>query len=347
MIDTVRDPNHGALLLHTWDGQKSATSAAVQHQGITYLPGWVGNGLVQAVRFPTTSKSVDSPAKLILAIKAFLSRYMDLERQHLDLLLAFVLASWFVDCFQIAPVLSLLGPENEVGLILRLLGCLCFRPVLLGDLDFAALRTLPDHLRATLLIHQRNLDRRVKRVLIASNNRHFRVARGKRVMSIYGARAFYSDSRTPDDAGLSLSIYPAQRPTPPLTDLEEHEIADDFQARLLAYRMVHHGRVREAQLDGYKFSSADQMRTWLAPIVGFPELRKSVLELLAERSADLAGSRFYDAKCLVAEAALMFCHRKGTEHFFVAEATEKVNDLLLGRHADFTLEDRKGGFIAA
>ena len=41
----------------------------------------------------------------------------------------------------------------------------------------------------------------------------------------------------------------------------------------------------------------------------------------------------------------MFCHRKGAEHFYVRELAEKVNDLLLGRHADFKLEHRKIGSV--
>ena len=31
----------------------------------------------------------------------------------LEILVAFALASWFVDCFPVAPVLFLLGPENN------------------------------------------------------------------------------------------------------------------------------------------------------------------------------------------------------------------------------------------
>jgi hypothetical protein len=41
----------------------------------------------------------------------------------------------------------------------------------------------------------------------------------------------------------------------------------------------------------------------------------------------------------------MFCHRKGAEDFLVRELAEKVNDLLVGRHAGFKLEDRKVGSL--
>jgi thiol-disulfide isomerase/thioredoxin len=106
-----------------------------------------------------------------------LSHYARLQHDAAVLLVAFAVASWFPDCIPVAPVFYLLGPENEASLMLRLLGCLCRRPVLLGDIDMAALGALPGELNATMLINQRNLARHVERVLLASNNRHFCIAR--------------------------------------------------------------------------------------------------------------------------------------------------------------------------
>ena len=70
--------------------------------------------------------------------------------------------------------------------------------------------------------------------------------------------------------------------------------------------------------------------------------------ILHDRALTLAQfepARYDDPKCLVAEEALMFCHSKGAEHFLVRELAEKVNDLLVGRHAGFKLENRKVGSI--
>jgi hypothetical protein len=41
----------------------------------------------------------------------------------------------------------------------------------------------------------------------------------------------------------------------------------------------------------------------------------------------------------------MFCHTPDAKHFLVRELAEKVNDLLIGRHADFKVEDRKIGSV--
>jgi hypothetical protein len=182
------------LLLHTWDGSKAATTTQpVRYRGRNYTPASIAGGLVEAVRFPVTSKPFESTACLTAAMREFLCRYVVLAPEAADLLIAFALASHFVDCISVAPLLYLLGPDSEVTLVLRLLGCLCRRPVLLGDIDMAALCTLPSQLDPTLLINQRHLAQRVTRTLLASTDRHFRIARGNVQLNVYGAKAFSAD----------------------------------------------------------------------------------------------------------------------------------------------------------
>ena len=160
MLEAVRDSdNPKQLLLHSWDGKKTATQRTIGYKGLTYAPLAV-TGLVQGVRFPSKGKSFGSEAKLVAEMTTFLARYSAVSGDAAAVLTAFVLASWFVDCLQVAPVLDLIGPEYEVNTVLRLLGCLCRRPILLGDVDVAALATLPAEFGATLLISQRKLSRR-------------------------------------------------------------------------------------------------------------------------------------------------------------------------------------------
>ncbi len=62
------------------------------------------------------------------------SRYANPSADVVSILTAFSLASFVVDCLPLAPILDLVGPESEVSKVLRLLGCTCRRPLLLGDL---------------------------------------------------------------------------------------------------------------------------------------------------------------------------------------------------------------------
>jgi hypothetical protein len=101
----------------------------------------------------------------------------------------------------------------------------------------------------TLLVNQRDLGRRVTRVLLASNDRHFSIARGKGTIYAYGAKAFASVPESANETGVRVSLSPAQEPPPTLTDAHEREIANDFQTKLLRFRMVNYQRVCDAELD--------------------------------------------------------------------------------------------------
>jgi len=172
-IVSPHDPRR--LCLETWDGFQATTMESVMHNGVTYSASAMAPGLMQAVHFPPASKPFSSAKELGEALRQFFARYAFLLPDTLDLLVAFVLASWFVDCVGVAPVLYLVGPENVARLLLRLLACLCHRPVLLGDVDLAALSTLPARLGVSLLVDQRHLSRGVMRALRASNHRDFNV----------------------------------------------------------------------------------------------------------------------------------------------------------------------------
>jgi hypothetical protein len=137
-----------------------------------------------------------------------LDLYSNLQHDAAALIVAFSLASWFAECFPLAPLLYLLGPDNEAALALRLMGCFCRRAILLCDVDIAALGTLPRDLCPTLLVNQRDLGRRLTRVLFAANNRHFAIARGKDEIHAYGAKAFASVPEFADGAGVRVSLSP-------------------------------------------------------------------------------------------------------------------------------------------
>jgi hypothetical protein len=347
MIESVIDTdNPSQLRFHTWDGRQFLTVPTTRYCGRTYQPARIG-GLAREARFPATSKSFGSESKLTSAMREFLTHYVQLAQNEIDLLIAFALGSHFVDCLPIAPVLFLLGPDNQTSLVLRLLACLCRRSVLLADIDIAALRTLPSQLDATLLINRRDLGQRLTQVLLASNNRHFCIARGSTQINAYGAKGFSIDSEFSNGIGVRLSLSPAKGPLPILTDADEKRVTNDFQAKLLRYRMVNYWRVLDAQIDAQSFvpEMQDEVRAWLAPIFGCANLQKSVSDSLLQRSREAEGARFADDRCVVAEAALFFCHKENTKHFFVAELADHVNALLNGRHEDRTLTDKKVGLL--
>jgi hypothetical protein len=147
--------------------------------------------------------------------------------------------------------------------------------------------------------------------------------------------------------GVRVSLSPAPDLLPTMTDADEKNIANDFQAKLLRCRMVNHRRVCDAAVNTRDFVPAmrDEVRVWLAPICDCPDLQKSVSNSLSQQSREIEGARLADDRCVVAEAALFFCHKPNTEHFFVGDLAECVNTLLEGRHEDRVLTDKMVGSL--
>jgi hypothetical protein len=348
IIEAIVDQTHPSQLsLHSWDGRKGATTSTVSSRGCTYKAARLAAGLSGAVRFPASSKAFGTATQLTSSMVRFLGRYASLPPDVAALIVAFALASWFPECFPVAPLMHLLGPDNEVALLLRLMGSFCRRSILLSDLDVAFLRTLPTNLNPTLLINQRKLGRRLTHILLASGDRHFRVAYGKGEIHSYGAKALASTPESANGAGVRVSLAPVQESLPTLPDAEEREIADEFQAKLLRYRLVHYRHVSQVQIDTRDFVPAmrEEVRAWLAPICDCPGLYRVVSDFLLQQSREAEGNRISDDRCVVAEAALFFCHRPDTDHLFVGELAEMANALLSGRHDDRILSDKKIGLL--
>ena len=347
LIETIVDRKHpNRLALCTYDSKLIAKRASVRHRGVEYHPSTVGPGLAHAVGFSPGGRPFASVSKLVAKIDGFLAKYLDQDARTRKLLIAFVFASWFVDCFEIAPVLSLHGPEHEVGTVMRLLNCLTYRPILLSDLDLVALRTLASGLKVTLPVHQHNLKSSVKRALLNSARRHFHLAVGKKLVEIFGARALHCQQSIAQ-FGVSVFIHPARRTMPGLTDKEERSIFDEFQSMLLAYRLNRHQQVGEFKVpaDANCPGFEDQLKTWMAAIAECPAIEQCVRQAFAERREEASSVYYEDPAYLVIEAALLYCHKKDYEQFYVGELAERVNDLLVARHADLRVEDRKVGSV--
>jgi hypothetical protein len=348
LIESVVDVNHPErLLLHTWDGSKANTTPKAAHDAKSYVPAKLPPGIARSVKFPVASKAFKSTRELISGIRSFLSTYVHLNEEGQNLLLAFGLASWFCDVMPVAPVLYLCGSEEAVSQVLRLLACFCRRPALLGDIDSSALSAMPNHMCATLLVNQRRLGRRVRSVLLASQRRHFDLLHGKDRLDLYGAKAFSCEALSRDELVLAVTVPPSRNPLPSLTDLQEQAATRTFQSKLLRYRMLHYETVQNQQIDTGAFvpEMRAEVRSWLAPIVDCPEFADRIRTQTLLQGQATADARFFEPKSVVVEAALFVCHKRGAEHFYVAELAQTANDILRGRHEEPALSDKRVGSL--
>ena len=345
-FEAVIDPqNPQSLQLHSRDGTRLSTSPQIEHHGQTYVPAKLTEGLAQIVRFPLPSTEFSSPQKLTDAMAELFCTFGRTTKENSNILAVWALSTWFVDCFRIAPILHLTGPSTRVRLMMRLLACLCRRPLLLGRLDLASLSTLPEGLNPTLLIYEERLAKNVARILETSRNQDLAIPYGKSWIHAYGARVLFSDPNVMNASDLRVHFAPTAGAFPELKDDAERTIAADFQAKLLRYRIVNFVAVRNSQFDcsGFVPDMQDDVRALVTPLIDCGDFRESILSLLLSRSKDRAGARFTDLNCLVTEAALAFCHDPAVEEFFVKELTDIANDISRGRNEDQTITAKAVG----
>src|SRR5579862_3776046 len=252
-LETVRLPKSKKLRLHAHVGRAFTTARTFRHHGNTFVPQSLDAGLVQAVRFPPPSAPFGSVQDLTSSLCAYFRERAHLNDETTSILVAFVLATWFCDAFDVAPILHVFGPDSEVSRCLRLLACFCRRPILLGHADLGSLSSLPKGLAATLVINQRDLGERLSHILVASRRRHFCTACGNGRTDLYGAKVFACDETVPGQHGLEISLPPALEPLPLFTDAEQEEVAEEFQAGLLRYRLVRHEQVCNLDVDCSSF----------------------------------------------------------------------------------------------
>jgi hypothetical protein len=345
-FEVVIDPQKPqSLQLHASSGTRFWTSSRIEHREQIYVPATIDDGLAQAVRFPCASAEFGSPASLTGAMSDFICNSGNATKEDANLLTAFALSTWFIDSFRRAPLLHLTGSSTRVNLMMRLLGCLCRRAILLGHLDLASLSTLPNGLDPTLLVYEEKLTKNVGRILDTSRNRDLAIPLGKSWIHARGARVLFSDSASVNASDLRIHLASTTTALPDLSDDAERTIAAEFQGKLLRYRLVHFDTVRNSHFDTSSFNPGvqDDARALLTPLIDCGDLRASILSSLLSRSKEVAGARLTDLDCLVVEAALCYCHDPSKEEFFVQEMADAVNAILSGRHEERTTTTKAVG----
>ncbi len=346
--ELVADPaKSGAPRMHVHKGSRFSTVSEVRHGRHVYVPARIGEGLAQAVRFPPPSVHFGSPSQLTESIAKFICDFGKTPREDADLLAAFAISTWFVDCFRLAPVLHLTGSDARVHSIMRILACVCRRPILLGRLDLAALSTLPKGLEATLLIQEEKLTKSLTRILDTSRYRDVKIPLQKSWIHAYGARVLFSNPMALDAAALRINLSSAGGMLPELKDDMERTIAADFQAKLLRYRMVQYEAVKDSHFNYSDFipQMEEVVRALITPLIDDGEFRESVLSALTARNKDCAGARFTDLNCVVIEAALAFCHDSTVERFLVKDIADAADAILLGRDEDNRISAKAAGQV--
>jgi hypothetical protein len=329
-------PNKPDLLL--WNGTKTIIAARIECDGRIYEAPELTATVYSATRLPSRCCEYGSVRDLCTAIASLFTRHLGLPEREASLVTYFSISTWFADCLPTAPGLAIYCPFQGQGAdVLRLLGCLCRRPLMLADITPAGLRSLPMYLHPTLLINQPGLNPRTWALLRTSSHRGFYVPAGKGgVLAVHGASAVFLGA---DDTDKITGGEVLHLPLGPslfhftLDDARLEQIASELQPKLLRYRLMNWRKVQESEFDvsTFTFPTRELARNLGACVVDDSELAQEVSSLLETQDEDARAQRYTDIRYVMIEIILLLLHKGEMSALRVQKIAESTNALLRSR----------------
>lgn len=320
------------------DGKRYRTVKRIEYEGKTYVPAAVDPTVLRVLRLPTRAASYTSTRQLFNEVRKLLTIYCDLPRRYLLQAVYFIFGTWLVDRMPIAPFLSVVAPATAPrGAFLQLMSLLCRHSLLLTTENPVGLWTLPMYLRPTLLLDAAELNIPVQRFLRASSSQSIHFPKNGQALDLFCAKALCSPEPLRDPTlasfALQISLAPARRKLPALSEEASRQIADEFQAKLLMYRVKNYFHVLPPELDvaGLTAPTQSVARSLAACIVDDDKLQAALVPLLREQDQEFPVERSAGLESAILEALLCCCHEEHRTTVRAAELAEITNAVLSRR----------------
>jgi len=358
LIDLVRE-NSGDLGFVLYRNGATTFDRTFQNRGVAFVPPRVHRSFVDAVRWPKSLGTRETPTALLREIDDVLCTYVDLDKSDRKLVAYFALYTWLNDLLHVAPYLWIVGPYSSgKSTLLRLLSAICRRSIIAGDISPAALYTLSTDLRPTLLLDEFEpgadaQSRVLQRLLRNGSSMGQRVFRGSRAFNVFGPKAIASRQGAGDAALASRGLVVVSRPSVrALSVLDPNalaEIEDQLQPKLLAFRLENFRRAKPVTLASSRLTprTLDIVRALAIPFLGDPELERELLEIIKPHDAQATTDRHDEPEWVVMTALLRKIHRRGAGSALltVKELTSDVEYQLAEAGESYHLKPRKVGEV--
>jgi len=336
LVELVQGPAGLALLI--WSEGKASIVEQFEHDGRLLIPRAVDQKLRTNLRLPENVKPCPAAGQFFAEICEVLRSAVDLPESSIHLVAAFALSTWFVDHLTVAPYLWICGPPGSgKTTLIRLLHCLCRRAVLTAGTIPLQVHPLPALLRPTLLLDELQFNgaqhsHALESWLRAGNARGVPVTVGGRWVHSFGAKVLCSRQPTSDTAlssrALYISMVPTRKNLQALDEETVERIANDFQPRLLMFRLRHYRELRPVPIDCSTWSS--RMRDLARALVfslgdAGDEVLISVIGAIIEQGEQARVEREQEPEALVVSALFGYCHDEDSTSVLVGQIASQVN----------------------
>ena len=309
------------------------------------------------IRLPTEAKRYESVLTLVSRVEQLIFRCISVNGIYVPVLADFVLSTWLVDRFEVAPYLSVVGlPQSGKTTLLKVLSLLCRRSLLISDITSASFYRACAQFMPTMLIDEAGSFRNnsaLRHMLRAGSTRDIDSVQANRTLHGYGAKVL-SWLEPPDDIALNsrcilIPMHESmktnlKRPS----DVEVEREAAELQGQLLRFRFENYRSVEPGPLYGDEFlrpRSRDLLRALAATHMQNVERSKRLLEFFDSGQA-IPHEPLCPEQNAVLRALYSVIHiRNDYDSIQTGQLTEMVNLILERAGESLRMKPRKVGSV--
>jgi hypothetical protein len=327
---------HPRLLLR--DGPQEMVGDVVEYRGQRYESQSIHRTILRELTLPAEVGTSGAVRELLADLVGLIDRFVRLPEKSMALVGRFILATWVVDALQTAPRMLIEGPDYaRARQLMQLLHCCCRRAVPMSAVTPAGLCSLPSGMRLTLLLQQDAISSKLAALLKAASVRGNPILRAGQLRDLFGAQVVLCDAGFDQETWVASSIRVPCMPTsgrlPVLNAGQQQRIAEEFQAKLLGFRLSHYPAACATSFDTSKFAfPLQQLAMSLAAATPEDaELQAELHTLLQEENAEIEAANWVDPNTFIVEAILAHCREAKLQSVYVGEIAAMAGKILEGR----------------
>jgi len=288
VLEAIQDPeNSSRAIFASWKGGTISLVERFESGGQAFVPLRRDGGIGKSIQLPNGVEPFESPAKLATEAGALISQVVEIPRGLWLLLGAFVVHTWVPEVAPFFPCPLLRGPSDFIGPLLQALALVCRQAIVVGHTTPAGLLHAFHGLTPTLLVDDRDLSPRVRRLVRMGTRRDVVALEKGTVVSPSGPRLVGSSSDLTGSDLVEDAILLAfgVRHWPDVTKLSDRGISE--RARRLRNSLLRFRFERSQSIQplvgecpsGLSPKSWDMLRVLAGPFVGDEEFCTELLGL--------------------------------------------------------------------
>lgn len=325
VIDLVRADQNGPPQLMLWDGRKETIALAVRHSGNRYVPGLIEFSVLRELGLPSHCRPHGTTRELLTQMRKLITSFVGLDEKSASLIGRVVLCSHLIEALPVAPSVMIVGPDIAQGnQLMALLRCVCRHSLSLTGVTPAGFCSLASGAKFTYLINQEKLSHKLLGLLDDASSRDRKIPFRGRLLDLFGVQVIHAVGSEGPLRAIPVSMIPLGQKLPAFDLDTEHQITDEFQAKLLNFRRANLAAARSLHFDTSKFSFALRDLAWslAAATPDDQQLQNEAFELLQDMDKQIRSENWVDLNAIVVESLLVVCKENES-----SEAFAHVSDL--------------------